>query len=157
MPETVPDAKPPSPSASSHSERSSKAMTRQPNNGDTRLRASSPEIPLKSAGRARAQTWRDRLPTIATPAAGSDAGRASPETLLGSVLPTSHSLHRLLSDVPVRTLAECHRRGAHGQELKEVLREQQVQCPVDGHSALLLESRQLAQVNRSPEPPGGEA
>ena len=40
------------------------------------------------------------------------------------------------------------------QELHEVLRKDQVKRPVKGHAQFLFEPRELAQVNRSPEPPG---
>src|SRR6185436_1677844 len=47
-----------------------------------------------------------------------------------------------------------HHRRANGQELNEILREDQIERPVDGDAAFLLEARQLAEINRSPEPPG---
>src|SRR6266581_3762990 len=45
---------------------------------------------------------------------------------------------------------------AHIDELAKVLREQEVQCPIKGHSDLLFQSRQLAQVDRAPHPPRHE-
>src|SRR6266699_6237778 len=47
--------------------------------------------------------------------------------------------------------------GAVGPELHEILREEQVESPVKRHAHFLLQPRQLAQVDRPPEPPGNEA
>ncbi len=49
------------------------------------------------------------------------------------------------------------RGAAHRQKLHEVLREQQVQRPVNSNPHFLFESRQLAQIDRPPQPPGQEA
>src|SRR5437868_5172954 len=43
------------------------------------------------------------------------------------------------------------------RKLHDVLRQQEVQGPVHSHPQLLFESRQLAQVNRPPNPPGEKA
>src|SRR6266567_1663569 len=43
---------------------------------------------------------------------------------------------------------------AHIDELAKVLREQKIQCPIEGDSDLLFQSRQFAQVDRAPHPPG---
>src|SRR5690606_28559649 len=44
-----------------------------------------------------------------------------------------------------------------GAELDEVLREEQVERPVERDAELLLRARQLAEIDRPPEPPGEEA
>src|SRR3954465_8245481 len=46
-----------------------------------------------------------------------------------------------------------HDRSAHGEELDEVLREPQVERPVDCDPELLLEPWQFTEVDRSPQPP----
>jgi len=46
-----------------------------------------------------------------------------------------------------------HRR-ADVEELNEILRKDQIKRPVKSSAQFLLKSRELAQVNRAPEPPG---
>ena len=41
--------------------------------------------------------------------------------------------------------------------LNEVLREKQVECPIECNPEFLLDTRQLAEINRPPDPPGSEA
>src|SRR5437899_2261701 len=43
------------------------------------------------------------------------------------------------------------------QELHQVLGKKQVESPVERHTQLLLEARQLAEVDRPPQPPGDES
>src|SRR5262249_42502335 len=47
-------------------------------------------------------------------------------------------------------------RGRTGSRAREVLREAEVQGPVESDPHLLLQTRQLAQIDRTPEPPGEE-
>src|SRR5262245_23132971 len=51
-------------------------------------------------------------------------------------------------------LKGLHRRAALGQILNEILGEEEIERPVKGDANLLLEARELAQVNRSPQDPG---
>src|SRR5262245_45168679 len=43
------------------------------------------------------------------------------------------------------------------EELHQVLREGEVEGPVEHHTQLLLEARELGEIDRAPQPPGGEA
>src|SRR5262249_20278530 len=48
-------------------------------------------------------------------------------------------------------------RSTKDHEVNEILREKQVQRPVERDSDLLFEARQLAQINRTPQEPGHES
>src|SRR5262245_27665539 len=126
-------------------------MATPPTIADTRLRASWTETRLTPAFRGRSRRWRDRRPIAATPAAASAAGPAFPGTPRESVFRASHSPRHLFSHRQ-SVLAHRHRRRTERQELNEIFREHQIEGPIDRDPALLLESRQLAEVNRSPEP-----
>ena len=47
-----------------------------------------------------------------------------------------------------------HGWGAYREKLYEVLGKQEIQRPIQRHTHLLLKARQLAEVNRAPQPPG---
>jgi hypothetical protein len=46
---------------------------------------------------------------------------------------------------------------SEGNELHEILGEEEVQRPIQGHTHLLLEAWEFAQVDRAPQPPGQES
>src|ERR1041385_6350628 len=136
MPATVPEAKPPKPSVSSHSDRSSTVIARPPRRADTRPLGFWTRTPSMSAGSRRLRMWRDRRPTAATPAAASAAVPAFPETLRESDLRASHSprylvLNLLGCDLHAPLAACRHRRRTYRQELHEILCEHQIERPID--------------------------
>src|SRR5262249_29623100 len=58
----------------------------------------------------------------------------------------------------MRRIVRRHRTlPTNGEVLHQVLREEQIERPIQRNPQLLLKSRQLAEVDRSPEEPGDEA
>ena len=97
-----------------------------------------------------------RGPTAERPAAASAEGPASQGIPHALCLRVSHSPRHLFPWCQA-LVGHRHHRSAHRKELDEILGEHQIEGPIDGHPTLLLEPRELAQIDGSPEPPCQEA
>src|SRR5262245_31514101 len=116
-------------------------------------------IPMESTPTTKPLVWANRELVVAGQISVTISQRQTNPFFSIIRLPLWHSTgtHQHRTVLPIQL---CFRQRQDGRtniaELYKILREEQVECPVKGHTDLLFKSRQFRQVNRPPQPPGNE-